>query len=86
MNSDFTILFGIALSKNPRLKKIELSNLNLYDVDIQVLVANIPKLTNLQKISFKRSTFMDKISNLDKVLSLSPCIEELNLNMTNILT
>jgi len=29
---------------------------------------------------------MDKISNLDKVLSLSPCIEELNLNMTNILT
>jgi len=68
LNSDFTILFGVALIKNPRLKKIELSNLNLYDVDIQVLVNNIPKLTNLQKLSFKRSTFMDNITNLDQVL------------------
>ena len=42
-------------------------------------------LAELKKLSFKRSTFMDKIKELDKVVSCISSLEELNLNMTNVL-
>jgi hypothetical protein len=34
LNSDFTMLLGIAMQKNHNLQKIELVNLNIYDIDI----------------------------------------------------
>ena len=85
LNSDFTILLGISLQKNHHLQQILLVNLNIYDIDIQVLVHSISSLIDIQKLSFKRSTFMDKITNLEKVIIQSHSLKELNLNMTNIL-
>jgi len=46
-----------------------LTNLNLYDIDIQTLVQNIASLAELKKLSFKRSTFMDKIKFLERLLN-----------------
>lgn len=34
LNSDLTILLGMALIKNPRIQILLLVNLNLYDIDI----------------------------------------------------
>lgn len=34
LNSDFTMLLGISMLKNHNLQKIELVNLNIYDIDI----------------------------------------------------
>ena len=47
LNSDFTMLLGISMLKNHNLQKIELVNLNIYDIDIQVLVHNISNLIDL---------------------------------------
>jgi hypothetical protein len=75
------------LLKNPRLKSLKLVNLNLYDIDIQTLVHNSQSLAELKHLSFKRSTFMDKIKKLDLLLGpkAMPKLTELNLNMTNLL-
>ena len=64
-----------------------LVNLNLYDIDIQTIVSNISSLSELKKISFKRSTFMDKIKFLERLLVDAdvPKLTEFNLNMTNVL-
>lgn len=85
LNSDFTMLLGISMEKNNRLQVIEMVNLNIYDVDIQVLVRSVGKLFDLQKLSFKRSTFMDKVTNMEKIVSQCQTLKELNFNMTNIL-
>ena len=43
---------------------------------------------SIRKLSFKRSTFMDKIKFLDKLLNSNnlPKLDELNFNMTNVLS
>lgn len=61
-------MIGISTLKNTRIQNLLLINLNLYDIDIQTLAANAASLVDLQKLSFKRSTFMDKIKSLDKLL------------------
>lgn len=64
-----------------------LVNLNLYDLDIQTLTTNAVNgnLNELKKLSFKRSCFMDKIRELDKLLPVLPNLEELNFSCTNLL-
>ena len=47
LNSDFTILLGISLMSNHSLQIIEMVNLNIYDLDIQVLVNNVTNLIDL---------------------------------------
>ena len=88
LNSDLTILIGVSLLKNTRIQKLLLTNLNLYDVDLLTISNNTQSLIDLQKLSFKRSTFMDKIKSLDKILQSDclPNLTELNLNMTNVLS
>jgi hypothetical protein len=88
LNSDLTILIGVSLLKNTRIQNLLLINLNLYDIDIQTLASNVASLHDLRKLSFKRSTFMDKVKSLDKLLVSTsvPSLNELNLNMTNILS
>jgi len=88
LNSDLTIIIGTTLIKNPRIQELALVNLNLYDIDIQTLVNNVSNLSSLRKLSFKRSTFMDRIKFLERILDSKeiPSLTELNLNMTNILT
>lgn len=71
LNSDLTILMGIAMHKNQRIQHLLLVNLNLYDIDLQTLAAGAASLQDLQKLSFKRSTFMDKIKSLDVLLKAS---------------
>lgn len=63
-------------------------NLNIYDIDLQTLSNNVASLVELKKLSFKRSTFMDKVKSLDKLLNHQnlPNLTDLNLNMTNILS
>ena len=87
LNSDLTILIGVALMKNKKLQVLHLSDLNLYDIDIKTLISNIPSLSHLRKLSFKRTTFMDKISGFDNLLSDKslPNMTELSFNMTNLL-
>ncbi|CDW75705.1 UNKNOWN [Stylonychia lemnae] len=85
LNSDLTVLIGVSLMKNPRIQILLLTNLNIYDIDIQILTQNLNNLAELKKLSFKRSTFMDRIKELDRVLACIPSLEEINLNMTNIL-
>jgi hypothetical protein len=60
----------------------------LYDIDIQTLASNVASLADLKKLSFKRSTFMDKLKSLDKLLMSAnvPNLQDLNFNMTNILS
>lgn len=87
LNSDLTILLGISLMKNPRIQTLLLVNLNLYDLDIQTLTTNASNgnLHELKKLSFKRSCFMDKIRDFDKLLPLLKQLEELNFSCTNLL-
>lgn len=60
----------------------------MYDIDIQTLASNVASLADLKKLSFKRSTFMDKLKSLDKLLMSAnvPNLQDLNFNMTNILS
>lgn len=83
-----TLLLGIALIKNPRIQNLLLINVNLYDVDLQTLANGQASLCDLRKLSFKRSTFMDKIKSLDKLLVSGNLtnLNELNFNMTNVLS
>jgi hypothetical protein len=87
LNSDLTILLGMSLMKNPRIQILMLCNLNLYDIDIQTLTTNATNgnLNELKKLSFKRSCFLDKIKELDKLLPALPYLAELNLSCTNLL-
>ena len=88
LNSDLTILIGLALLKNHKLQILHFANLNLYDIDVQTLIsASKSSLKHLRKLSFKRTTFMDKIKRLELLLSDKhvPKLAELNLNMTNVL-
>jgi hypothetical protein len=71
LNSDLTIIIGISLLKNVRIQNLLLININLYDVDLHTIASNAPSLVDLKKLSFKRSTFMDKIKSLDKLLQSS---------------
>ena len=66
---------------------LNLSNLNLYDIDVSQLLSKKASLQQLKKLSFKRTTFMDKIKKFELLLSDKhlPELEDLNLNMTNIL-
>ena len=87
LNSDLSILIGVTLIKNQSLHTLHLSSLNLYDIDIQTLIANTASLKELKKLSFKRTTFMDKVKKLETLLSEKhlPKLKLFNLNMTNIL-
>lgn len=83
-----TLLIGVSLIKNTHIQSLLLINLNLYDIDLQVLANNVASLVELKKLSFKRSTFMDKVKSLDKLLNDKnlPNLTDLNLNMTNVLS
>lgn len=88
LNSDLTILIGVSLLKNTRIQNLLLINLNLYDLDLITLANNAASLVDLKKLSFKRTTFMDKVKSLDRLLASAnvPELQELNLNMTNVLS
>lgn len=70
LSSDLTILLGTSLMKNPRIQILLLVNLNLYDIDIKSLTQNAVNgnLQDLKKLSFKRSCFMNKIREIDRLL------------------
>ena len=71
LNSDLTILLGIALANNQHLQELLLTDLNLYNIDVQLLVQAIKadNLSNLTKLSFKRTIFMDKLHDFHQILA-----------------